>query len=645
MSEKTIRILIYNPGAVRRSVPPAVHLPGLTLPVAVDEVNSLDALRDLLHGRLQQPAYDLVVTELASDPPLGLDDVSVLRGELPDVPIVVRGADGTGRAASVALRAGADIYVGDDPDEAAQLERAITGALEQHQLVRELLERTACAEASRHCIDAMIAASADGMVVIGDGGCICFANPAAGEMFGRSPNELLGQPYGFPLLNGAAAEIELDRPDGSRTVAEVRMAAIDWEGQAAHVATLRDVGQRKHAEAEQRRMEQRLQQSQKRESLALLADGVARDLNSILATVLGNVDLAQMRLPAKSAVHDALEEIARAALRAGGLTEQLLAYSGEGTFEVEPVNLSDFVAEVSRRVESSVASDTRFQYELADHLPPVDADPAQLRQLVMHLVLNAAEAVEDTGGAVTVSTGLAEYDAEAMASAVIDPKLAPGDRVFLRVGDEGVGMDAETLDRMFDPFFTTKFPGRGLGLAAVMGIVRGHQAALHVDSEPGHGTQVTVFFPYSQRAERILYAVPDTMATSTDLGLVDVPVATHTVLLIDAEEHLRRLLGRALERVGVTSINADNVEEALRRLRLSGRPLDLAIVEVDPHRQEAGRLLKLLREVEPDLPLIVTSTTSLDHLSGLLQGEVLAYIQKPYHIADVVDQVREALDV
>jgi two-component system, cell cycle sensor histidine kinase and response regulator CckA len=271
---------------------------------------------------------------------------------------------------------------------------------------------------------------------------------------------------------------------------------LDGDGRPVRLfGTIQDITEHRLREQERRHLEARLLNAQKLESLGVLAGGIAHEFNNLLTSILGNADLALHDLPPGSTAIESIRAVEAASQRAAEISRQMLAYSGRGRFVVEPVVLSRLVREMGRMIELAVSKRTRLRMALAEDLPRTDADPDQLRQVVMNLVVNAAEAVADDEGLVTVSTGETTCDAAHPLRDHFGEDVAPGRYVVLEVADTGQGIDAESLPRVFDPFFTTKFTGRGLGLPAVAGIVRGHRGFVQVESEPGRGTTFRILLP------------------------------------------------------------------------------------------------------------------------------------------------------
>ena len=258
---------------------------------------------------------------------------------------------------------------------------------------------------------------------------------------------------------------------------------------------MEDITEFKQSEEDRLRWEKRGLLAQKFESLGMLAGGVAHDFNNLLVGIIGNASLALLELPEGSPVRDTIREVERAGEKAAELTKQMLAYSGKGQFMLEPINLSDLVSGMSKLIAASVSKKAALRYDLSESLPLLEADAGQLRQVVLNLVTNASEALGEKNGEVLVRTGVLELSEQDAIETFMNEKLDGGRYVFLEVSDTGYGMDSETQEKIFDPFFSTKFTGRGLGLPAMLGIVRGHRGAVHVTSAPGRGTTIKALFP------------------------------------------------------------------------------------------------------------------------------------------------------
>jgi PAS domain S-box-containing protein len=283
------------------------------------------------------------------------------------------------------------------------------------------------------------------------------------------------------------------RKNGQTFPLEIISAEVSVRGGA--VLLLRDLTERMQAEEKRRELEARIQRRQKLESLGVLAGGVAHDFNNLLTVVLGNSELSLMEMPSGSKMRENIEAAIKAARQASALCNQMMAYSGKGQLSVRAMDLTDVVRDTVKMLEVSVGRKAKVQYELAVGIPKVAGDLVQIQQVVMNLVINAADACTAPEGAIVVQTGLRRCDEAYLTGCLIDAGMTAGSFAFLEVRDNGCGMDEETRSRIFDPFFTTKKDGRGLGLASVLGIVRGHRGALRVESEPGRGSVFTVLFP------------------------------------------------------------------------------------------------------------------------------------------------------
>jgi signal transduction histidine kinase len=253
--------------------------------------------------------------------------------------------------------------------------------------------------------------------------------------------------------------------------------------------------QRVWAEEDRKRMEAQVLQAQKLESLGILAGGIAHDFNNLLMGILGNAELARDELPSSSQARVHLREIEIASKRAAELCRQMLAYSGKGKFVVERIDLGNLMREMAHLLESSIPKKIVLKYRFSENLPIFEGDVAQIRQVVMNLMINASEAIGDRSGAISISIGAMAAPAAELEAYQLDEPLGPGLYVYLDIFDTGCGMDEATRKRIFDPFFTTKFTGRGLGLAAVQGIVRGHRGGIRIESEPGRGTSFRAISP------------------------------------------------------------------------------------------------------------------------------------------------------
>ena len=382
---------------------------------------------------------------------------------------------------------------------------------------------------------------------------------------------------------------------------------------------------------QRRRSEEQMRNAQKLESLGVLAGGIAHDFNNLLVGVLGNAGLALLELPENSSARQPIRDIEVSAQRAAELTRQMLAYSGRGRFRVEPVDLSSVVEEMSQLLRRVISKQTQLSLRLGRGLQAVVADVTQLRQVVMNLITNASDALGDTAGTVTLETGTVMADRAMLASTYLNEQLPAGLYVFLEVSDTGCGMDGATSARIFEPFFTTKFTGRGLGLAAVLGIVRGHKGAISVQSAPGAGTTFRVLLPASSNTVGASEAATGAVL-KRGVGLV---------LLVDDEEAVRGLARRVLERGGYQVLEAANGEEALSTLADHRASVRAVVLDLTMPGLGGEATLQRIRRDNPDLPVIVSSGYVPEE-EGMLAG--VPFLAKPYRPSELVDAVKKAID-
>ncbi len=486
----------------------------------------------------------------------------------------------------------------------------------------------------------------DAILSLDRNAAITFWSRGAERMYGWTGEEVLGKPV--------HAMLQTILPEPRHEIERRALATGFWEGELTH--TRRDGAQlrvasrwalRKDPEGrpcgfleinsditERRQIEEQLRHTQKLESLGVLAGGIAHDFNNLLTGVLGNASLAMDGLFHRSREHLLLEAITKAAERAADLTRQLLAYAGKGRFIMRTLNLSELVRDISALVQTSIPRQVDLKLQLAEGLPGVEADPGQLQQIVMNLVINAAEAIGPEGGSVLVRTGVQQVDAQYIATlAAAHQFLRPGEYVSLDIDDTGCGMSDETLARIFDPFFTTKFAGRGLGLSAVLGIVRSHYGALKVSSRPGKGTSFKVLFPVS--ASRV--ATPAAKAPGEWKG-------TGTILVVDDEETVRLTASRTLESYGYDTRIAVNGAEAVEIFRRRPEAIGLVLLDLTMPVMGGEEALRRMQAIEPRVRVLLTSGYSEVEAIQRFAGKGLAgFIQKPYTAGALAEKVRDLI--
>jgi PAS domain S-box-containing protein len=434
-------------------------------------------------------------------------------------------------------------------------------------------------------------------------------------LFGRSGEALghMGVMHNRPLDEGMPAESVL-KIFAARAAAELH---------------------RKLAEEERLHLEDQMMHAEKLKSLGVLAGGIAHDFNNLLTGILGNVSLAQDALPLRSPIRAKLERIEEATLRAAELTNQMLAYSGRARFDMRPLDLNRLAGEMIKLLEAVISKKAVLAREFARDLPSIDADATQIRQVLMNLITNASDALGGHSGSITVRTGVVEMTPGALELAHAVERLPAGTYVDLSVSDTGMGMDEATRERIFDPFFSTKFTGRGLGLAAVLGIVRGHRGAIEVKSAPGSGTTVKLLIPACE--QRVEERAKEVCTRNGWRG-------EGTILVVDDEEIVRSAAGAILKEAGLDVLTASDGVQGLEIFRRNSDRVSAVLLDMTMPRMDGATTLARLRALRPAVPIILMSGYSEQDATSSLDGDELAgFIQKPYRPDDLIHAVRTAL--
>ena len=494
----------------------------------------------------------------------------------------------------------------------------------------------------------MVERSVDVMAVVDSELCVRYASPSLERRLGFSPDQYLGRPFlGFAHPQEALAVAEalgavLQEIGGERRFEQrLRQRDGDWlsvhtvatsmlseAGEVAVLVTCRDA-------REMKRDEQLRGERLKAESLGLLAAGVAHDFNNLLEVILGRVDLAQRRLPPDSPARPSLEQAEVAVRRAAELAGKMLTYSGKRPFDLRPLELSAVLWDDRPLCEAGVPANVRVAWELGQSLPPVMADPGAVRQALRHLILNAAESIGELPGSVRVTTRVGELTGgpEAVGRRQFPAgPLPPGPYVLCEVRDDGPGMDEETRSRAFDPFFSTKFTGRGLGLPAVLGIMRGHHGGLAVETAPGEGTAIILAFPVAARAPAV---APPPRPRSHGA----------TVLVVDDDELVRELLADFLAEAGLAVVVAKSGPEALDVYRARPDEFGLVLLDLTMPGMGGEETLRRLRAIDPAARIILCSGYSREEATrGFEDLNLAGFLQKPCDSTLLLEVVRAQLD-
>jgi two-component system cell cycle sensor histidine kinase/response regulator CckA len=476
-----------------------------------------------------------------------------------------------------------------------------------------------------------------GTITLSEGKGLSALGLQPGETVGRSAFELYA---GLPavvscLERGLAGEEFTATLEVGPTWLETHHTPIrDAAGKIVGLLGISlDVGARIQAEREGEQLHQQLLQRQKLESLGLLAGGIAHDFNNLLTAILGSTSAALHSLAAEHPAHHDLDNVTRAARRAANLTRQLLAYSGKGHFDVRRVDLTRHTRELTTLLETTIPKLVQLRMELAEGLPPIEADVGQLQQVLMNLVLNAAEAIGDERGTVLVTTGLLDVDRHYAATLWAQAPIEPGSYVYLEVHDTGGGMDEATQARIFDPFFSTKFTGRGLGLAAVQGIVRAHRGALKVYSTVGKGTTFKVLFPAAEGT-----------ATSSQNAMAAVQAFDGNALVVDDDPGVRNATRSMLELLGFTVDVAVHGRDGVDRVRADPARYAIVLLDMTMPEMSGEDAFREIRTLVPGARVILMSGYNEIEATRRFTTKGLAgFLQKPFSLADLSRKLAEAV--
>lgn len=495
----------------------------------------------------------------------------------------------------------------------------------------------------------------DMITVLAPDGTMLYESPSVKTILGHELDALVGRncldfihPDDVPEVKkhyanvlehpGAVSSVQFRfrHANGSYIPLEVVASSfLDDPGIKGLVVNSRDITERMRMEEERHRIEIRMREVQKLESLGILAGGIAHDFNNLLMAILGNADLARHSLAPDAAARQNIEEIIHASHRASELCRQMLAYSGKGRFIVDFYDIADIVRGMGQMLEVSISKKASVRYALAPSLPAVEIDATQIRQVILNLITNASESLEDAAGIISISVDATEYTRQRLSDYYLGESLPEGRYVCIEVADTGCGMDAETRSRIFDPFYTTKFAGRGLGLAAVLGIIRGHKGAIKVQSTPGRGTTFSVLLPASNAA------VISSAAHATPL---EAHAGDGVVLFIDDEAVVRNVGSAMLARLGYRVVTAADGRKGLEVFREQGDRIACILLDLTMPDMGGEETFYELRRLRPDARIILSSGfDEQDVTHRFANCGLTGFIQKPYTLTKLREALASAL--
>lgn len=420
---------------------------------------------------------------------------------------------------------------------------------------------------------------------------------------------------------------------------EIHASLFNWRGQPMVLLVARDISQRLKLEAERREIERHQQEMQKWQSLGALASGVAHDFNNLMTAIANELEVIRLKTIGHGEIEANIRRAQAAVRRGVELTAQMLAYTGQASLSLVQVDLNQLVMRGVGMIEPLLTETQKLHMLLAPQLPHLYADEIQIEQVILALLTNAVEALGSQPGDITVSTSLRLMDKMMLKHSRVTPIPDEGHFVCLQVQDSGAGMDEETLHRLFEPFFTTRFAGRGLGMAAVRGIVRSHHGAIFVSSQVGRGTTVCLLLPV---VEEISSQSPRQSPTKTT-G-IDAPPTTATVLVVEDEEILRETCQDVLDTLGYRTLSAAGGKEAIQVVAKHGENIDCVLLDLTMPGMSGVETYHALRSLQSEVPIIITSGhDAADVLKDFPASGVAGYIQKPYSMQELHTKLQQII--
>lgn len=409
---------------------------------------------------------------------------------------------------------------------------------------------------------------------------------------------------------------------------------IDSDGNKLYIGIGRDITDERRLEEERMNLERQFLQAQKLESLGLMASGIAHDFNNLLAVIIGNLELSMVKGNSAGINMSNIEKAMQASKSAADITQKMLAYTGKGIIERKPININSFVTKNIDLFRTVVPRTIAFDTDLSDISPMVFADSGQLQQVIMNLITNAAEAIGSSPGNIKISTGVEDFDERILSKNKLDNDPPPGTFSYFEITDSGCGMDSETQLRIFEPFYTTKFTGRGLGMSSVMGIIKAHNGAILLYSEPDFGSTFKILLPFYSGE-----CITDTQLTEASLQY-DAPI---TALVVDDEELVREVCCEYLDSLGIKVIDADDGFSAIEKYKQHADEVTFVMLDLTMPKMDGIATFKELRRINPNVKVIISSGHATEVVAKLFSGEMPdGFIQKPFQLDNLLNKINES---
>jgi len=495
-----------------------------------------------------------------------------------------------------------------------------------------------------------------GLVAIDRDGIIQLTNPALGEMFGYDTGELVGRHVNMLMPETEAREHDehirchlethtskaMDKTvetramhrDGSVFPIEIKRSEMRLGDTVYFVAVIHDISGRKAREEEEEQLQRKIEHTQRLESLGVLAGGIAHDFNNILAAIQGNAELLKMQIDGNQESREHLDNIEAGCSHAADLCRQMLAYAGQGRYLIQQINVSELVRSMARLIEVSIPKNVQLEYHLDTDVPMVECDVAQLEQVVINLLTNAAEAIGDASGTITITTGSTLTDTNTLEHCYGSEELRSGEHVYIEVVDDGCGISDETRQHMFEPFFTTKFTGRGLGMSAILGIMRSNHGCIQIDSRPGCGSAIRVFLPPAKG--KVKQSMEETMPGHF--------TASGMVLVVDDEPAVQKVACRMLAHMGFETLTANDGDESLDVYQRHQDEIVVVLLDLTMPKMSGDKVFEALQRIRPDVKVLISSGYGEARLSERFRGQQsIAFVQKPYNVKQLRQAMRKIL--
>lgn len=592
-------------------------------------------LRDA-HKLIDQQLPNLIVTDYRLPDGDGNELMHRVNG---DYPVVLMTSQGSEQVAVDAMKSGAQDYIVKSPVTIGHLPETAKYALKTWSLIQSRKQADEAVRRAKREWEQTFDAVPDLIAIVDTSYTVIRANRAMAERCGFKPEELIGRkchelmhcsnapaifcPHARMLQDGRrhGVEAEIKEMGGFFDISVSPL--YDADGcLCASVHVIRDITERKQAEETRLELERQFQQTQKLESIGVLAGGIAHDFNNILTIILGHCYIVKEDSGAGMTNNPHIRQIESAASRAADLCRQMLVYAGRSQLVQSHVNLPLLIDEMSKMLTSAIKKNVSIELDLSRDIPEITGDNSQIQQVVMNLIINAAEAIGDANGCVRVTLKHAAVPPEGTDTDFFGATIPAGRYACLEVNDTGCGMDEEIQQRIFEPFYTTKFAGRGLGMSAILGIIKSHNAALKLSSTPGVGTSFKIYFP-----------LPDTplLLETLPQDRVNRGQGSGTVLLVDDEEALRTIGIALLSAMGFSVVVAANGREALEIFTRGENIFNLVLLDLIMPVMDGIETYHELRKLSPYVPVVICSGYGDDDLRDVIELDMHAeFIQKPY---------------